>query len=100
MNIFRASTLDEVAEAIRNREPFTHSNMQGLFAGDGAPFQQGSAFADEVNSKARDGVRVYVVTSYGVPVVADADGEILVNPEKYSTTTTRHANLAKQALEG
>lgn len=93
-----AKTLKDVTTAIRNREDFRFNTMRGFNAK--APVSAGYSqeFSKKVNEAINNLKNVYVIYSYGTPIAAEIDGEAVVTDEKFSVTTSRHTNLAKQAL--
>lgn len=101
MEMFRASSLDEVAEAIRSRVPFTHSSMSAFYTEDeDIQFEEETEFTRTVNEKRRESnaYSVYVVLSNGTPVSADMGYGVLVNQGELSATAAKHRDLAERAL--
>lgn len=91
-------TLADVTTAINNREDFRFTTMHGYHTNAPIPTGYSTEFANKVNDAIRAMKQVYVIYSYGTPIAAEINGEAIVTDEKFSVTTSRHTNLAKQAL--
>lgn len=75
----KARSYADVREHLSNREPFYHSSMSAHLDSDGT----------------------YVVSSYATPVAWHRpDGTLDLTEDHYSSTTTKHVNMAKNALFG
>lgn len=102
----RASTYTEVAQFVRDRKSFTHSSCSGYMIkkGQRPGFPLGEH--DDVHAQrlveliaeAVETGDTYVMVSYSTPVsFIREDGSAVITAGKYSSTSSKHANMVKDS---
>jgi len=91
---------DDIVDAIRDRRAFLSASMSGRAGG-------GLASDHQLSNADRDGYEadvarrevVYTVYSYATPIAwVLVDGSVRLPEARYSKTTTRQQNIAREAL--
>ena len=97
----RIARNEDAVNAIKAREEF-HNGGHSLSAKREWPglISQGRLSTEEFEDlKSLPGPSVYVVFSYGTPILAISDsGLVWTSRDKFSSTTSRHQNLVRRAL--
>lgn len=91
-----------IINAVKRSESFNLGNVAGTkdaFAKAGRlPEDVREAYLADMRNARQYGEKVYVVTSYGTPIGWSVDGYWSVPEAYYSSATSQHQNILKDAL--